>query len=55
MTGQDSGTGFAGSSFTKYNYPGTYQTQDFHGCRQGISDWSNVTQIQNCELEGLAE
>ena len=55
MTGQDSGTGNAGSSFTKYNYPGIYQNQDFHGCRHGINNWNSATEIQTCELEGLAE
>jgi hypothetical protein len=27
MTGSDSGTGVAGSTYTHYNYPGIYQTQ----------------------------
>ena len=55
MSGLDSGTGYAGSSFTKYNYPGIYQNQDFHSCRHGINNWNNATEVQTCELAGLAE
>lgn len=55
MAGLDSGSGTAGSSFTKYNYPGIYQNQDFHTCRHGINDWNNASEIQTCELAGLAE
>ncbi|KAI1787696.1 glycoside hydrolase family 13 protein [Ganoderma leucocontextum] len=55
MSGLDSGTGYAGSSFTKYNYPGLYQNADFHTCRHGINNWNNATEIQTCELAGLAD
>ncbi|KAM5541980.1 hypothetical protein V8D89_004290 [Ganoderma adspersum] len=55
MSGLDSGTGYAGSSFTKYNYPGIYQNQDFHSCRHGINNWNNATEVQTCELAGLAD
>ena len=55
MSALDSGTGYAGSSFTKYNYPGIYQNQDFHSCRHGINNWDNATEVQTCELAGLAE
>ncbi|KAG8703825.1 hypothetical protein FRC09_003921 [Ceratobasidium sp. 395] len=55
MTSQTSGTGIGGSSFTKYNYPGTYQTQDFHHCGHNISNYFNRTEVQNCELDDLAE
>lgn len=50
-----SGTGTAGSPYTKYDYPGTYQTQDFHGCRQDITDYRDRYQVQQCELLGLAD
>ncbi|TDP90556.1 alpha-amylase [Labedaea rhizosphaerae] len=50
-----SGTGTAGSSFAKYNYPGLYQDQDFHGCRQPITDYGNRDNVQNCELVGLPD
>lgn len=59
MTGMDSGTGVAGSSFTHYVYPGTYQYQDFHHCgltsNDDISDYSNRAQVQTCELVNLAD
>ncbi|TFK85702.1 glycoside hydrolase family 13 protein [Polyporus arcularius HHB13444] len=55
MAGLDSGSGNAGSSFTKYNYPGIYQNQDFHNCRHGINNWNDATEIQTCELAGLAD
>ncbi len=50
-----SGTGTGGTQYTKYNYPGTYQDQDFHGCRQPISDYGNRDNVQTCELNGLAD
>ena len=56
MTGQDNGgTGVAGSTFQHYVYPGIYQNQDFHSCRHGINNWNNATEVQTCELAGLAE
>jgi alpha-amylase len=50
-----SGTGTGGTSYTKYNYPGYYQDQDFHSCRSTISDYTNRDNVQNCELVGLAD
>ncbi|MDX6346089.1 MAG: alpha-amylase [Streptomyces sp.] len=50
-----SGTGTGGTSYTKYNYPGYYQDQDFHSCRTSISDYTNRDNVQNCELVGLAD
>lgn len=59
MTGQMSGgVGFLGTKFEKYSYPGTYSNTDFHSCPTGvdqITDWTNVTEIQQCELLGLAD
>jgi alpha-amylase len=59
MTGQNSGTGSAGSSYSQYNYPGIYQTQDFHHCgRNGnddIADYFDRYEVQNCELVNLAD
>lgn len=49
-----SGTGSAGTSYTKYRYPGLYDSSDFHSpC--GIDDWQSEAQIQDCELLGLAD
>ncbi|KAH9923712.1 glycoside hydrolase family 13 protein [Epithele typhae] len=55
MSGQTSGTGTAGSSFQKYVYPGTYTGWDFHSCHHGINDYNNATEVQFCELAGLAD
>ncbi len=60
MTGGSAGgTGSAGSSYTHYDYPGTYQTQDFHHCgRNGNDDIVNYGdryEVQNCELVDLAD
>jgi alpha-amylase len=50
-----SGTGTAGTNYTKYDYPGYYQDQDFHTCRQNISNYGDRSDVQNCELVGLAD
>ncbi|MFI0710302.1 alpha-amylase family protein [Streptomyces inhibens] len=50
-----SGTGTGGTQYTKYNYPGFYQDQDFHGCRKNISNYGDRNDVQNCELVGLAD
>ncbi|MFD0165789.1 alpha-amylase family protein [Streptomyces decoyicus] len=54
-TAAGSGTGTGGTRYTKYNYPGYYQDQDFHGCRKSISDYTDRDDVQNCELVGLAD
>ena len=59
MAGGDAGTGWAGSAWTHYDYPGIYQTQDFHHCgiaaNDDISDYQNRAQVQTCELVNLAD
>jgi alpha-amylase len=60
MAGKDGpGPGWAGSSFGHYDYPGIYQTQDFHHCgRNGNDDIVNYAdryEVQNCELVNLAD
>ncbi|WP_180930059.1 alpha-amylase family protein [Streptomyces sp. AJS327] len=50
-----SGTGTGGTEYSKYEYPGTFQDGDFHGCREDISDYTDREQVQNCELVGLAD
>ncbi len=64
MTGQGAAS-YGGASFTKYDYPGIYQTQDFHhypndcGNSDGTihdGDWTTSTQnVWNCELVGLSD
>ena len=59
MTGNDSGTGVAGSSYTHYDYPGIYEYQDFHHCglepNDLLVDFFSAAEVQTCELVGLAE
>ncbi len=59
MTAQDSGIGFAGTSFEKYNYPGLYGPEDFHNCGltagNSIENYGDAKQVQTCELLGLSD
>jgi alpha-amylase len=59
-----SGTGFAGTNFTKYSYPGLYTPTDFHSgldpanphyCTDSINNYNDAIQIVNCELGGLPD
>jgi len=50
-----SGTGTGGSSYTTYNYPGTYSDWDFHSCRTSITNYGDRSNVQNCELSGLSD
>ncbi|OKJ10223.1 carbohydrate-binding module family 20 domain-containing protein [Kitasatospora sp. CB01950] len=50
-----SGSGTGGTVYTKYNYPGYYQDQDFHSCRTSISNYGDRGNVQNCELAGLSD
>lgn len=46
-------------AFTQFNYPGTYESQDFHYCglepNNIIVNYDNALEVQTCELDGLAE
>jgi alpha-amylase len=60
MANEDkSGPGWAGSAWSHYDYPGIYQTQDFHHCgRNGNDDIRNYGdryEVQHCELANLAD
>lgn len=60
-----SGTGSAGTVYTKYSYPGLYGPQDFHAnpnpafpnvfCDHGINDFNDPVEVRTCELSGLAD
>ncbi|MFD7338261.1 alpha-amylase family protein [Streptomyces violascens] len=50
-----SGTGTGGSSYTKYNYPGIYQSQDMDDCTSQVGNYSDRWNVQHCELVGLAD
>lgn len=60
MTGQDApGTGFAGTPYEHYGYPGLYGADDFHHCGMtsddDIDDYDSREQVQTCELVNLAD
>ncbi len=49
-----SGTGSAGTAYTKYEYPRLYTRSDFHpGCT--VDDYQSAANVQDCELFGLAD
>ncbi|MEW5351164.1 carbohydrate-binding module family 20 domain-containing protein [Streptomyces sp. 16-176A] len=50
-----SGTGTAGSSFSKYDYPGLYSAADMDDCTSVISDYADRWNVQHCELVGLPD
>ncbi len=48
------GVGSAGTSYTKYDYPGLYTPADFHPpCT--VDDYSDAANVQDCELFGLPD
>ncbi len=48
------GTGSAGTSYTKYEYPGLYTASDFHApC--GITNYQSAANVQDCELFSLPD
>lgn len=57
MSAYKNGVGFAGTNFSEYNYPGLYSRRDFHNCgrngHNGIVDFEDIYELQNCELLGL--
>lgn len=58
MANQD-GIGFAGTEFTKYEYPGLYTLEDFHQCDitfdDSIQNYMDKAEVQTCELLGLPD
>ncbi len=62
MTGKDEpGTGWAGSSYSHYEYPGIWSDEvgDFHHCgvppADDIASYQDAYQVQSCELVNLAD
>lgn len=59
MTGVPESTGFAGTTFKHYEYPGLYNYDDFHHCgRNGndnIVNYFDLYELFNCELLDLAD
>lgn len=57
-TAQATGTGSAGTKFTKYSYPDLYTAADFHSpaCQIQDDDYvGSAEHVQRCELVGLAD
>lgn len=54
-----SGVGFAGTQFSKYEYPGLYEPEDFNNCQLTdngqINNYSDRAEVQTCELLGLPD
>jgi len=52
-------SGWAGSSYTHYSYPGIWDRDDFHHCGltpdDDIANYSDVNQVRDCELVNLAD
>lgn len=56
MSGKSAGgTGWAGSSFQHYEYPGLYSSNDFHGCRRDITSYQSRYEVQECNLVNLSD
>lgn len=55
MAGIPGGTGSGGTPFTKYDYPGLYDADDFNRCRQPVKDYADAADVTQCELVGLAD
>ncbi|MYS51227.1 glycosidase, partial [Streptomyces sp. SID6013] len=49
------GTGTGGSSYTKYDYPGLYSSNDLDNCTSQINNYGDRFNVQECELVGLAD
>ncbi|GHE97906.1 carbohydrate-binding module family 20 domain-containing protein [Streptomyces fumanus] len=49
------GTGTAGSSYSKYNYPGLYSSSDLDDCTRDIDNYGDSWNVQHCELSSLPD
>ncbi|KAJ6511964.1 glycoside hydrolase superfamily, partial [Mycena vitilis] len=54
------GTGFGGSTYSKYNYPAVpYDESNFHYCdgsnAEDVVDYNNATNVRFCELVSLSD
>nr|AKG25402.1 alpha-amylase [Microbacterium aurum] len=56
MSGQSNGgTGWAGTVFQHYNYPGLYSDSDFHSCKRDIDTYKDRWVVQECNLVNLSD
>ncbi len=49
------GNGSNGSSYSKFVYPGLYDSTDFHWPECTVTDYTNAANVQDCELLGLPD
>jgi alpha-amylase len=49
------GTGSNGSAYSKFVYPGLYDSTDFHWPECTVADYTNAANVQDCELLGLPD
>ena len=49
------GTGSNGSPYSKFVYPGLYDSTDFHWPECTVTDYTNAANVQDCELLGLPD
>ena len=49
------GTGSNGSAYSKFVYPGLYDSTDFHWPECTVTDYTDAANVQDCELLGLPD
>ena len=49
------GTGSNSSAYSKFVYPGLYDSTDFHWPECTVADYTNAANVQDCELLGLPD
>jgi alpha-amylase len=49
------GVGSAGTAYSKYVYPGLYDSTDFHWPACTVTGYNNAANVQDCELLGLPD
>jgi len=49
------GTGSAGTKYSKFVYPGLYDSTDFHWPECTVTDYAIAANVQDCELLGLPD
>jgi alpha-amylase len=55
MAAIDTVPGSAGTKFSRYDYPGLYQPEDFNACRRPITNYQDAEQVTQCELVSLPD
>jgi alpha-amylase len=55
MNAMPAGAGFGGTRFSHYSYEGTWSEGDFHYCGRNSMNFTDLFELQNCELLGMAD